>query len=68
VPDRLGEATGEVDLRDLGAALLADPGLGLLVAVAIDGRGARMGRGLDERSAQVAGSLFGERAAQVTVA
>jgi hypothetical protein len=24
VPDRLGEAAGEVDLGDLGAALLAD--------------------------------------------
>jgi hypothetical protein len=37
VPDRLGESAGEVDLGDLGAALLADPGLGLLVAVALGG-------------------------------
>jgi hypothetical protein len=28
VPDRLGEAAGEVDLGDLGAALPADPCLG----------------------------------------
>jgi hypothetical protein len=37
VPDHFGEAVGEVDLGDLGAALLADPRFGLLVAVAVDG-------------------------------
>jgi hypothetical protein len=31
VPDRFGESTGEVDLGDLGAALLADPRFRLLV-------------------------------------
>src|SRR5262245_45632560 len=35
VPDRFGESAGEVDLGDLGAALLADAGFGLLVAVAV---------------------------------
>jgi hypothetical protein len=68
VPDRFGEAAGEVDLGDLGAALLADPRFGLLVAVAVGGVGAGVGGGLDERPAQILGSLFGERAAQVALA
>src|SRR5436190_15856367 len=58
VPDRLGQPPREVDLGDLGAALLADPRLGLLVAVAVDGRGAGMRGCLDERPAQVARSLL----------
>ena len=37
VPDRLGEAAGDVDLGDLRAALLAEPALVVLVAVAVDG-------------------------------
>src|SRR6266511_5705992 len=40
VPDRFGEAAGEVDLGDLGAALFADARFRLLVAVAIDAVGA----------------------------
>jgi hypothetical protein len=39
---------GEVDLGDLGAALLADPCLGVLKALAVDGPCAGMG-GTDER-------------------
>jgi hypothetical protein len=61
VPDRFGEAAGEVDLGDLGAALLADARLRLLVALAVGGVGAGVGGGLDERPAQVAGSLLGRR-------
>jgi hypothetical protein len=68
VPDRLGQPPREVDLGDLGAALLADPGFRLLVAVAIDRGGAGVGGSLDERPAQVARALLGERAAQVAVA
>jgi hypothetical protein len=49
VPDRFGEAAGEVDLGDLGAALLADAGFRLLVVVAVGGVGAGVGGGLDER-------------------
>src|SRR5262249_54420169 len=64
VPDRFGESAGEVDLGDLGAAVLADAGFRLLVAVAVDGCGAGVGGGFDERPAQVARSLFGEPAAQ----
>jgi hypothetical protein len=51
-PDRLGESAGEIDLGDLGAALFADAGLGLLVAVAVDGCGAGVGGGFDERLTQ----------------
>ena len=36
VPDRLGELAGEVDLRDLGTTLAAEPALGVLVALAVD--------------------------------
>src|SRR5205807_10382004 len=68
VPDRFGEPAGEVDLGDLGAALFADARLRLLVAVAVDGVRAGVGGGLDECPAQVAGSLLGEWAAQVTIA
>jgi hypothetical protein len=40
VPDGFGESAGEVDLGDLGAALLADARFQLLVAVAVGGVGA----------------------------
>ena len=33
VPDRVGEPAGDLDLGDLGAALLAQPALGALVAL-----------------------------------
>ena len=36
LPDRLGQAPGDVDLGDLGAALFAQPGLVALVAVAVE--------------------------------
>jgi hypothetical protein len=68
VPDGLGESAGEVDLGDLGAALLADPRLGLLVAVAVGGVAAGVGGGLDERPAEIARALLGERAAQIAFA
>jgi hypothetical protein len=35
-PDRLGQAAGDVDLGDLGAALAAEAVLGVLVAIAVD--------------------------------
>jgi hypothetical protein len=61
VPDRLGQAAREVDLGDLGAALLADPRFGLLIAVAVDRVGAGVGGGFDERPAEIARSLLAER-------
>ena len=68
VPDRVGEPAGDVDLGDLGAALLADPGLRSLVAVAVDGGGAGVRGGLDQRPAEIARPLLGERTAQVAFA
>jgi hypothetical protein len=68
VPDRFGEPAGEVDLRDLRPALLADADFCLLVAVAVGGVAAGVGCGLDQRPAQVARSLFSERAAQLALA
>src|SRR6266540_6873047 len=40
VPDRFGEPAGEVDLGELGAALFADAGFRVLVAVTVGGVGA----------------------------
>jgi hypothetical protein len=68
VPDRLGQSTGEVDLGDLGAALLADAGLRLLVAVAIGRCGARVRCCFDERPAHLARALLAQRSAQVALA
>src|SRR5918996_5942253 len=68
VPDRFGEAAGEVDLGDLGAALLADACFRALVAVAVDRCRAGVGCCFDEGPAEVAGSLLGERAAEVAFA
>ena len=37
VPDRVSEPAGDVDLGDLGAALLAEPALVALVALRVGG-------------------------------
>ena len=37
VPDRMRESAGDVDLADLGAALLAEPALVSLVALGVGG-------------------------------
>src|SRR6266542_4365579 len=68
VPDRFGEAAGEVDLRDLGAALLADARFRVCVALAVGRMRAGVGGGLDQRPTEVARSLLGKRAAQVALA
>jgi hypothetical protein len=68
VPDRFGHSAGEVDLGDLGAALFADASFRRLVAVAIHRSGAGVGGGLDQRPAEIARSLLGERATQVALA
>jgi hypothetical protein len=68
VPDRLGEAAGEIDLGDLGAPLFAEAGFRSLVAVAVEGVLGGVRRRFDQRPAQVAGSVFGERATTVGVA
>ena len=53
LPDRLGQAASDVDLGDLRATLLAQPGLVALVAVAVDGVAAGVGGGFHQRPAQV---------------
>src|SRR4051812_20086354 len=68
VPDRLGELAGEVDLRDLGAALAAEATLGGLVALLIERVGGGVDGGLHQPPAQVPGAVLGERAAAVDVA
>jgi hypothetical protein len=68
LPDGLGEAAGEVDLGDLGAALLAEAELRSFVAVAVGGVVAGVARGFDQRPAQVAGPVLAERAAAVALA
>jgi hypothetical protein len=52
VPDRLGQAPRDVDLGDLGAALATEPGLGLLVALLVDGMLDGVDGGLDQRPAR----------------
>src|SRR6266498_4659140 len=65
VPDGLGESAGEVDLGDLGAALLAKAELRPLVSVAVGGVVAGMAGRFDQRPAQVAGAVLAERAAPI---
>src|SRR6266542_4130345 len=68
VPDRLGEAAGDVDGGDLGAALLAVAGVDALADGAVE-RVAEGGvRCFDQRPAQVVGSVFAQRAAPVASA
>ena len=50
-PDRLGEAVGDVDLGDLGAALFAEALFVALVAVAVDLVAAGVGGCLHQRPA-----------------
>src|SRR3954468_9968916 len=68
VPDGLGEPAGEVDLGDLGAALAAEPALGVLVALGVVGVLAGVQGGLEQRPAQVLGAVLGDRAAGVDCA
>src|SRR4051794_24306156 len=52
-PDGLGELAGDVDTGDLRAALLAQAGLGALVALGVDGVAGGVGGRLDQCPAQV---------------
>ena len=58
VPDRVGEPAGDVDLRDLGAALLAEPALGALVALRVGRMAEHVHRRLEQGPAQVAGEAL----------
>src|SRR5215203_2428523 len=68
VPDRLGEPAGDLDLGDLGAALLAQSPLVPLVALGVGRVLERVHRRLEQGPAQVGRSVLGERAAAVGVA
>src|SRR2546428_10216763 len=52
VPDRVGEPAGDVDLGDLGAALLAEPPLVSLGALGVAGGLGRGHRRLEQRPEQ----------------
>src|SRR5947208_8882497 len=68
VPDRFGEAAGEVDLGDFGAALFAELLFCVLVAVAVERVAAGVHGRFDQRPAQVARTVLGEGAAPVGLA
>ena len=68
LPDRFGEPAGDVDLGDLGAALLAQAALGLLVALGESVVAQRVHGGLQQRPAQVLGAVLGQMAAAVALA
>jgi hypothetical protein len=68
VPDRFGEPSGDIDLRDLGAALFAKALLVALVALAVERVSEGVHRGLEHRPAQVLRSVLCERAAAVFLA
>src|SRR5215204_6537473 len=58
VPDRVGEPAGDLDLGDLGAALLAESPLVALVALRVGGVLERVHGRLQQGPAQVAGAVF----------
>src|ERR687892_1474784 len=60
VPDRVGEPAGDVDLGDLGAALLAEPALVALVALGVGGVLERVHRRFEHRPAEVGGTVLGQ--------
>ena len=58
VPDGLGEPPGELDPRNLRPALAAEALLGPFVAEPIGGVSGGVGGGLDERPAEVPGTVL----------
>src|SRR5436305_9993784 len=58
VPDRPGQAAGDLDLRDLGAALSTEPLFGALVALCVGGVAERVHGRLKQRPAQIARSVL----------
>src|SRR5207244_6182359 len=59
------ESARNVDLGDLGAALLSEPALGPLVALGVGGMPERVHRRLEQRPAQVGGPVLGQWAASI---
>src|SRR5687768_4255171 len=68
VPDRLGQATRDVDLGDSGAALFAEAALGGLVALGVGGVAQRVHGGFEHRPAQILRAVLRQRAATIPVA
>src|SRR5215212_10169698 len=60
VPDRLAELAGDLDARDLLAALAAQALGGALVVVAIGGMAGGVGGALDQRPAQELRAVLGQ--------
>jgi hypothetical protein len=60
VPDRLGQLASEIDPGDLRAALASEPRLHPLIALPIVGVAGGMRRRLDQRPAQILGSVTGK--------
>src|SRR5215216_4646530 len=67
VPDRVGEPAGDVDLGDLGPALRAEAALVALVALRVGGVLERVHGRLEQRPAQVGGTVLGQRTAAILV-
>src|SRR5271157_1936707 len=63
MPDGFGELAGDVDAGDLGPSLAAEPVLGPLVAIPIADITSGVNGRLDERPAQVLGTVLGQRSA-----
>jgi hypothetical protein len=59
VPDRLGQLTGDLDAGNLGTMLTSEALLDSLVVGGEDGMVGGMNGGLDQRPAQVLGSVIG---------
>src|SRR6266540_7525491 len=67
VPDRVGEAAGDVDLGDLGPALLAEPALVSLVSLRVGRVLERVHGRLEKRPAQIGGTVLGQGAAEILI-
>ena len=68
VPDRGGEFAGDLDTGDLGATLFAAATFGAFVVMPVAGMFRGVHRGFDERPAQIARAVLGERTAPVRLA
>jgi hypothetical protein len=65
VPDGLGQLASEVDPGDLGAALAPEALLGPLVSLQVARISCSVGRGFDQRPAQVLRAVLGQWATSV---
>jgi len=68
VPDGLSEPAGDLDTGNRGAALPAEPPLGGLVVVVVDGMAGGVDRSLDQRPPQVLRPVLAQRPAMIAAA